>query len=899
MKYFENIIEKLRIDKKYLKAVNKINYKNTVTFSSSNNLFLKSILLKALSNNFPLVVFVVLEKNYIKYQNLLNTDKDVRFQNKKNENLMLKQLLNGNIKTLVITIDDFVKKYPSIKHFQDNNFELKKNYKINFQNVILNLLQIGYKRQQKTILPGDFSIKGSILDIFPYGCKYPVRIEFFNNDIEQIFLYDLYTGQKLKNIKNINLTPVFLKTKKARIFEWLNLNNLIVFDEVDDIKEHLRDLNLLTDSIKWKKIISQKNKKAYFSQIPLNNHNSVWLDFKQTEKFCGNFQRFFNRVKNLLESNYRIIINSKNTKIKYKFRNNSKIKFVNYQISKGFYYPNEKIVVFSDYDIFGDQRKVQIIRKKKEEKEFLKNIKIGDHIVHIDHGIGEFIKIDHLPAAIISSDFKSKEKYLYIKFFGDDMIYVPTSMISKITRYIGITGKKPLLSKLGSAVWKKTISQSKEHAQKIAKDLLSIYSLRSKIAGFKFKPNLEWEKQLEDSFEYEETQDQKKVICEIFKDMEKSKPMDRLLAGDVGFGKTEVAIRASLRAITSGKQVAILAPTTILAEQHKGIFRKRLNQFPINIESLSRFKTKKDQAKTIKKIKSGKIDLIIGTHRLLQKDINFKDLGLIIIDEEQRFGVKHKEKLKRLRAQIDVLIMTATPIPRTLQMALSGIRQISYLTTPPEGRFSINIKIAHTNDELIKRSIIKEIKRKGQVYYLTNSVSKILAKTKKIKKLLPKNIEIAIAHGQMKEELLADTMKKFAEGKIDVLVCTTIIENGLDLDNVNTIIIEDAQKFGLSQLYQLKGRVGRGAKKAYSLLLVPFRANLGKDARKRLSALLEARELGSGLQIAEQDLEIRGGGNILGKEQSGRLAQIGLVLYSQLLKQAIKRLKINLSTSSQ
>ncbi len=802
-------------------------------------------------------------------------------------------------KILILPIEILAERFVSPKTFNAKILTLFKDQEISPKALTRKLLNLGFQKEQKTILAGDFSQRGNVFDIFPESAKNPIRIEFFENCLEQIFEYDLFSGEKIKDLKKVEIIPKFLSRFDGLILDWFKKENLIIFNEPVELKEKLKDLAILEEKIlSWDEIENKlKTSRLDFELLPESPKEAVKFNFRDCENFVQNLNRFSQRLKDLKNSDYKIFISTKRKKQLsefFKSRDIFGIEFLSAGFAAGFYLPDQKIVIFTDLEIFGPEKEIRIKRIKKEEKEFLQSLKPADLVVHVDHGIGQFLKLDFLPAGLESSymkKLKKKIRYVYLEYKDGDKLYVPENQVSKLTRYVGVSARKAALSKLGSGTWEKTLKKIKEHAQKLARELLSLYSLRKVKRGFGFQANLEWERQLESSFPYQETPDQAETIEKVYQDMEKPEPADRLIAGDVGFGKTEVAIRAALRAVSSGKQVAILAPTTVLVEQHLVTFYQRLSQFPVQIESLSRFKKKPQQKAILEKLAAGRIDIVIGTHRLLQKDIEFSDLGLVIIDEEQRFGVKHKERLKRIRAEVDVLTMTATPIPRTLQMATAGIKKISTISTPPAGRKPTEIRVSYYNPKLIREYILPELARKGQVYYLTNKVRTIQAKAESLKKLLGAKVKIAIAHGQMPEEQLAKTMAEFTAGKFDILVCSTIIENGLDLANVNTIIVEEAQNFGLAQLYQLKGRVGRGERQAFGLFLVPEGVKLDIKTRKRLAAFLEAVELGSGLQIAERDLEIRGGGNILGREQSGQIVGVGLALYSQLLEQAVERLK--------
>ncbi len=510
-------------------------------------------------------------------------------------------------------------------------------------------------------------------------------------------------------------------------------------------------------------------------------------------------------------------------------------------------------------------------------------IKPDDFIVHEDHGIGIFSGME--TKEIDGTD----QLYYLITYLNNDTLHLPAEFKEKLSPYIGVGRRSPKLSKLGSATWPRTYKKTYENVILLAKELLNIYAKRELAERRKWIPNKEWDKEISQTFGYKETPDQDKAIAEILSDIQNDRPIDRLVCGDVGFGKTEVAIRAMCQAVANGYQVAILVPTTILAEQHFITLTKRFSNLPVSIDRLTRFVKPADQTKTISKINKGTVDIVVATHRLFSANIKFKNLGLLVIDEEQKFGVKDKEKLKKLRVGLDILSLTATPIPRTLFMALSGIRDISQISSPPLGRKSIETKVAQYDENLIKNYINCEVKRDGQVYYLHNEVATIEGKCRNLQRIFPK-LMIKTAHGQMKEELLAERMSQFADGKIDILVCSTIIENGLDLPNVNTLIVDESDKFGLSQLYQIRGRIGRSKNQAHALFTYKNKT-ITQNAFKRLKAIVENTELGSGYNISLSDLEIRGGGNILGKEQHGNMEAVGLVLYSKLLKRAVEKLK--------
>ncbi|MBI2843590.1 MAG: transcription-repair coupling factor [Armatimonadetes bacterium] len=555
-------------------------------------------------------------------------------------------------------------------------------------------------------------------------------------------------------------------------------------------------------------------------------------------------------------------------------------------LRSGFKLPDMRLVVLSDAEVFGMVRTRRPRRVAKEGVPIstILDLKEGDYVVHAAHGIGIYQGITTLTTDSVKRD------YLLLEYAGDDRLYVPTEQIDRVQKYIGGEGNEPVVHRLGGSEWQRATKRVKQAVREMAKELIELYAWRQALGGIGFSQDTPWQHEMEAAFPYEETPDQIQAIDEVKRDLEAPKPMDRLICGDVGFGKTEVAIRAAFKVVNDGKQVAILAPTTVLAQQHWNTFKERLGAFPIAVEMLSRFRSRKQQKEVIEGLSLGTVDIVIGTHRLLSKDIDFKDLGLLIIDEEQRFGVGHKERLKRLRKSVDSLSMTATPIPRTLHMSLSGIRDMSVINDPPEGRTPIKTFIKEYDEEIVRESIVRELDRGGQVYFVHNRVENIAHVAAHVAKLVP-YARIEIAHGQMAEDDLERVMLDFYDRKFDVLVCTTIIESGLDIPNVNTIIVNDADRMGLAQLYQLRGRVGRSDRQAYAYLMYKGDKILTEIAEKRLEAIREFTDLGSGFRVALRDLEIRGAGNLLGAEQHGQIAAVGFDLYCQLLSQAISELK--------
>jgi transcription-repair coupling factor (superfamily II helicase) len=652
--------------------------------------------------------------------------------------------------------------------------------------------------------------------------------------------------------------------------------------------------------------------KLYLNEVQqvkgLKVDQSLELDLRKAPVFRGQITNFIKEVKEHKKHGYRIVITlSTSSKCKrlvstlqeeglsafYIEKITDQIKTGNIivttdTLSEGLISPGLKFILFTESDIFSQVEQ----KKKRKVKAYDQGVKIssfeelnvGDYVVHENHGIAKYLGVKTLEVQNHNQD------YLLLNYADEDKLYVPTDQIDLIQKYVGMEGSQPKLYSLGSNNWSRVKQRVKESVQEMAEELLELYAEREVATGYSFSEDTVWQQEFEADFPYQETPDQLKAIEEVKVNMESPQPMDRLLCGDVGYGKTEVAIRAAFKAVMDGKQVAMLVPTTILAQQHLNTFVERFTDYPVNVEMLSRFRTAKEQDEIIKKMKNGLVDIIIGTHRILSSDINFKDLGLLIVDEEQRFGVKHKEKLKNIKRSIDVLTLTATPIPRTLHMSLVGVRDMSLIETPPKNRYPIRTYVREYSEGLIKEAIQRELNRGGQVYFVHNRVADIDKVAGKIKKILPE-AEVVTAHGQMSESKLERIMLSFLNGENNVLVCTTIIETGLDISNVNTIIINKADKMGLSQLYQLRGRVGRTNRVAYAYLLYQQDQILSEVAQKRLQAIKEFTNLGSGYKIAMRDLEIRGAGNILGPKQHGHIEAIGFSLYCKLLEQAIKDLK--------
>ncbi|MCK4803041.1 MAG: transcription-repair coupling factor [Spirochaetes bacterium] len=838
--------------------------------------------------------------------------------------------------------------------FEQSCIRLIKGADVSFSELEGYLIRLGYEREDRVSYQGCFAIRGDILDIFIYGNEYPFRVEFFDDTIESIREFSYVTQRSIKEVSGITvlpareiiLTPLIKKGLESILDEENrevveNIKEFGVFPGIDNyismiyeppgtildyanrgytfIVDSLRECTKEADFFKNEAVRLYKEKRGKTFLLPparvmaeLNNllmeagkygNMSVlpetecdFIDFNITEKrgYRGQIKHLKEDIKNLLIEGYTVIVgasyegqtNRLREVLKALPKVNGKLIVMTLDIHEGFISRRMKLAVILDREIFSRKKryKRQFLDVRSERIEGMLDINNGDYIVHVEHGIGIYRGIEKLSTGGVEKDF------IKIEYRDGDEIFIPVDQINRVQKYIGHKGRTPRIDRLGSGTWKKIKDHVKKSVKNLAKDLMEIYSIRASQKGYSFSRDTEWQYEFESGFRYEETPDQIRTIEELKNDMESPKPMDRLICGDVGFGKTEVAVRAAFKAAMDGKQVAVLVPTTILAEQHLGTFRDRFSLYPLNVEMLSRFRTPGEQKIILENLKNGLIDVVIGTHRLIQKDVKFKDLGLVVIDEEQRFGVEHKERFKQLRKLVDVITMTATPIPRTLYMSMTKIRDMSIIETPPRDRIPIETYVVEYNEEIIKRAIRREIERGGQVYYVHNRVRTIEEKAESLRRLMPE-VTFEIAHGRMEERDLEEIMKAFFDMEFHTLLTTTIIESGLDIPNVNTIIIERADRFGLSQLYQLRGRVGRSKRKAYAYLLYPVGKVITEQAQKRLSVINDHTELGSGYSIALKDLEIRGAGNILGREQHGDMLTVGFEMYVKLLDEAIRELQ--------
>jgi len=710
--------------------------------------------------------------------------------------------------------------------------------------------------------------------------------------------------------------PLF---NKDSILSYLPQDALLILDEPLSVKLAMEDLDAKASELRAEK--SERGElppgfpRPYFTWEELESRienrqrltltawgvsdkgQSYQLDFTPAPSYAGQLPTFIRKAEHLLNQKHRShqaarvsellgeedIVALPQTEIK-QIPPPGSLTLVQGSVAEG-WVMNGDTHLLTDAEIFGFIKQRRVIKRHPvPHLKLFVDITPGDYVVHVEHGIAKFTGV-----TTINIDNTEKE-YLVLRYAANDKLYVPTDQIDRVARYIGAGERPPVLSRLGTQEWTRTKQRTKESVENIAQELLVLYAARGVVPGFAFSPDTVWQQEIEASFPYIETPDQIEVVRRVKEDMEKTKPMDRLVCGDVGYGKTEVAIRAAFKVVMDNKQVAVLVPTTVLAQQHFSTFKQRLDAFPMRIEVLSRFQTPREQQAILEGLANGSVDICIGTHRLVQKDVAFKDLGLLIIDEEQRFGVTHKEHFKKMRREVDVLTLSATPIPRTLHMSLVGVRDMSTMETPPEERLPIKTYVAEYDDHLVREAILRELERNGQVFLVHNRVRSIGFIAGKLRSLVPE-AKIAIAHGQMPEGELERVMTDFTQGRSDVLVCTTIIESGLDMPNVNTLIVNKADKFGLTELYQLRGRVGRGAELAYAYFLFDKGKRLTPTAEKRLRTIFEATELGAGFGIAMKDLEIRGAGTLLGVKQSGFISAVGFSLYCRLLAEAVEERK--------
>jgi transcription-repair coupling factor (superfamily II helicase) len=810
------------------------------------------------------------------------------------------------------------------------------------------LIEAGFTREDPVDEHGEFSVRGGIVDVFPPGDAEPVRIEFIGDTVESLRRYDPATQRSVTPVDRVRIVPIRERLGQAErpsaaslrlestVFEYLTFRRRpsFVVVEPDEVAAAVDGVlaqvttsyqtltgdtrgsrGLPTETVAppeqlfidrevvAKRLVGAVELVALDLEGPgsakhvacqpvveFNGRVQDWIAEVRRARDAGELVVFIaasaGRAERTLEiaRDYQVIAAPAE---RAEDAHTAALLVAVGRLSRGFRLPAVPISLYAETDVFDEDRRTPEQRRRSSSKAFLsdlRDLKVGDFVVHVDHGIGTFVGLKQ----ILPGPGEPQQEFMELRYAGEDKLFVPVERLDLIQKYTG--AGRPPLDRLGGTTWEKAKTRVKKAMRDMAEELLKLYAARKAVAGYAFAADTHWQQEFEDAFPYDLTADQATAITDIKRDMETPMPMDRLLCGDVGYGKTEVAMRAAFKAVMDGKQVAVLAPTTVLAFQHQKTLRERFAGFPVRIDMISRFRTRGEQKATLEDAAAGKVDILVGTHRLLSKDVAFRDLGLLIVDEEQRFGVAHKEKIKQLRKRVDVLTMTATPIPRTLNMSLVGIRDMSTIETPPKDRLSIQTHVVKFDSEVIRRAVRHELERGGQVYVVHNRVESIWSIANLIARLVP-DAKIAVGHGQMGEDDLEKTMLDFMAHKHDILVATTIVENGIDIPNANTIIINRADRYGLSQLYQLRGRVGRSDRPAYAYLLIPPEETLSPVAKKRLAAIREFSDLGSGFRVAALDLEIRGAGNLLGGEQSGHMETVGFETYMKLLEDTVRELK--------
>ena len=871
---------------------------------------------------------------------------------------------------------------------------LSKGDTVDRDELVARLVGMGYEREDMVDSPGQMSVRGGVIDIYPAGARDPVRVELFGDEIESVRAFDPASQRSYEEVEGLTVLPArevllgegaaeaavprieeagreqaerlrstgkdmeadrleartgelvealreggyvrgveyllpFFYPERATALDYVPEDAIVVVDEplrlaeeYERFEKDLVELQMarldqglllpLPEPLHlplegaWREVRRRRVVEMSLFGLPTEGGGvtRVGVSSQPMEEFAGDIRQMAMNLERWQRQGMRVVIATRQGDRLIELLDEAgvggmvreaaegeprggQIVISHRALNEGFKLPEARLVALTDREIFGWRRVRRPIRRRAAEGApigSLTDLRAGDYVVHINHGVGVYRGLAR------RGPEGSEREYLLIEYAEGDKLYVPTEQFDRVQKYLGGEEERPQVHRLGGSEWERAKRRAKKSAREMAGELIRLYAARQKQPGHGFAPDTPWQREMEDGFEYEETPDQLAAIAGVKEDMEAPRPMDRLVCGDVGYGKTEVAIRAAFKAVMDGKQVAVLVPTTVLAQQHYTTFKERLSPYPVGIEMLSRFRSKNELAKVVEALEAGTVDIAIGTHRLLSKDIRFKDLGLVVVDEEQRFGVRHKERLKQLRTTVDVITMTATPIPRTLHMALSGIRDMSVINDPPEGRTAVITRTLPREDGLTREAILRELERGGQVYVVHNRVESISHVAEHIKGLAPK-ARVVVAHGQMNERQLEDAMLQFYAGEAHILVCTTIIENGLDIPNVNTLLVTDSDRLGLAQLYQLRGRVGRSTRQAYAYLMWTPYKRLTEAAEKRIEAIREFSELGSGLKVALRDLEIRGAGNLLGAQQHGFIASVGFELYMQMLSEAVQEAK--------
>jgi transcription-repair coupling factor (superfamily II helicase) len=908
----------------------------------------------------------------------------------------LEALLQGTAMIVVVPLSALLHRTIPRQDLEGTELTLRVGQRLEPDDLTAQLVQLGYERRNMVLVPGQFSARGGIVDVYPMTAARPLRVEFFGDEIESLRTFEVNSQRSLGLQNSFTITVSreaihqrvagsagleairaaleeqeaelyaagadlaarrlrgkvtedlrrlaageffdgmehylpYLYPHFATLLDYLEPAARVVVDDPVHLAARAQQLAAEVERVYTAKVergAALKLPGALY--LPFSPHEPPWqghptlyltpgpepfpaappemlsLPSQAIPEFQGDLDLLVQYLGTLRQERWRVLATTNQSRRLQQILvgrqlagvflsegddvpQPGQIQISPHRLSRGFQVPDLQLAVLADSDIFGWHKPRRATGRRDTALSStaltaFTELQPGDYVVHVNHGIGRYAGLETKVINGVARD------YLAIDYAGTDRLYVPVTEVDRVQKYIGADGHDPPLHRLSDRQWQRTRRRVRESAEKVAQELLELYARRQASEGFAFSPDTPWQEQMEASFIYEETPDQLQALAEVKEDMQTPRPMDRLICGDVGYGKTEVAIRAAFKACQDGKQVAVLVPTTVLAQQHYHTFRERLSAYPVHIEMLSRFRSRREQEKVVEGLRTGRVDIVIGTHRLIQPDVAFKNLGLLVIDEEQRFGVHHKERLKQLRTEVDVLTMTATPIPRTLQASLIGVRDMSLISDPPQGRMPIQTYLVERDEEIVREAILRELDRDGQVYFVHNRVQSIGRVKQWLQGLVP-SARIAIGHGQLAEHELEDVMLDFFAGRYDILVCTTIIESGLDIPNVNTILIDDCDRFGLAQLYQLRGRVGRSTRQAYAFLLYRPQKEFTPSAQRRLEAIRELTGLGSGFLLALRDLEIRGAGNLLGPEQHGFMMEVGFEMYTQLLRDAVHLLQ--------
>ncbi|WP_080147103.1 transcription-repair coupling factor [Marinilactibacillus piezotolerans] len=901
----------------------------------------------------------------------------------------LDYLLSGQPGVVIVPLSGVRKLLPPKAVFEQAHINIELGAEIEFETFAKSLVNMGYRREQKVAAPGEFSIRGGIIDVYPLTEENPVRIEFFDIEVDSLRFFDADTQRSISNVEKISLIPAtdflvteeqlqpaadklrkalsdnlssmtdneakqqlskqlngmidqleagelsddlvkfrdFIYEKNTSVLEYISEDATIVMDEYPRILE--KDAMLNEEEAEW--VTSQLSQRLILQKQTFSNdfrtemkkldqdilHFALFqkgmrglkfdaihpFQYRSMQQFFGQMHLLKTEMERWEKQGYTVVVMTVDDERADKVNRTlldfeipsilsdqddiqeQKIQVIPSTVQNGFELPGEKLAVLTEKELFNRVNRKRARRQNISNAERLKNyteLNPGDFVVHVNHGIGKYTGMETMEINGVHQD------YMSIVYENDSKLFIPVTQVNLLQKYVSSEGKTPKINKLGGTAWSKTKRKVASQVEDIADDLIELYAERERKKGFPFSKDNEYQHEFDAAFPYSETDDQLRSIKEVKRDMEKDKPMDRLLVGDVGYGKTEVAMRAVFKAVQDGKQVAILVPTTVLAQQHYETMVERFREFPVEIGLMSRFRTSQQVKKLTEGLRKGQVDVVVGTHRVLSKDVQFQDLGLLVVDEEQRFGVKHKERLKQLKQEVDVLTLTATPIPRTLHMSMLGVRDLSVIETPPANRYPVQTYVMEMNGIVIGEAMKREMARGGQVFYLHNRVSTIEQRAEELQQFVPE-ARIGIAHGQMPEGQLESILFDFIQGEYDILVTTTIIETGIDMPNVNTLLVEDADRMGLSQLYQLRGRVGRSSRVAYAYFMHQPNKILTEVSEKRLQAIKDFTELGSGFKIAMRDLSIRGAGNLLGQQQHGFIDSVGFDLYSQMLAEAVAR----------